>query len=170
MEVIFLNNNSLTENVKPVVKGFEKWGRQLNWHQIPHTINSLGKTVMTHLICSLKIISHDNFFRVFETISLKLMFWKCYKMGALSDCAQCSNAHRLAPAPAPSLQTATTQATVKQEKALRKACYWSFSSKFTFTESQVTHDTRENSLQTEWCLNKLGKHWNCFIYLLPLYS
>lgn len=66
-------------------------------------------------------------------------------MGALSDCGQCSYAHRLAPALAPFLQTATTQATVKQEKALRKVCNWSFSSKFTFTESQVTHMTLEKT-------------------------
>lgn len=113
MEVIFLNSNSLTETVEPIVKRFEKWGSQLSWPEIPHTINSLEKTVITHLIYSLKITFtwHQNYFSEMDTIL------KCYKTGARSDCVLCRYAQGLAPAPAPSLQAAAIQATEKQEKA-----------------------------------------------------
>lgn len=113
MEVIFLNSNNLTENVEPIVKRFEKWGSQLSWPETPHAINSLGKTVITHLIYSLRITFtwHQNYFSETDIIL------KCYKTGAWSDCALCRYTQGLAPALAPSLQAATIQETVKQEKA-----------------------------------------------------
>lgn len=114
MEVIFLNSNSLTENVEPIVKHFEKWGSQLSWPEIPHAINSLGKTVITYLIYSLKITftwRRQNYFSETDIIL------KCYNTGAWSDCGLCRYTQGLAPALAPSLQAAAIQATVKQEKA-----------------------------------------------------
>lgn len=113
MEVIFLNSNSLTENVEPIVKCFEKWGSQLSWPEIPHAINSLGKTVITHLIYSLKITFtwHQNYFSEIDVIL------KCYKNRSLKWLCSVQDTQGLAPALPPSLQAAKVEATVKQEKA-----------------------------------------------------
>lgn len=74
MEVIFLNSNSLTENVEPIVKCFEKRGSQLSWPEIPHAINSQREDSYNPF----NLLSEDHIH-----MTSKLFFWNWYNFEVL---------------------------------------------------------------------------------------